>query len=358
MIQPVRFSRVKRMPIARRTCGFTLVELLVVIAIIGVLVALLLPAVQAAREAARRASCSNNLKNVALAVHNFEGRAGHFPYSVDYGQWDIRERPSLGVSNEVVDPFRDRNKLSGKGWICDLLPELEQGALHESLKVGFEGTFYLVREGMNKNDPALRTALRQQLPVLTCPSDSTAGPRDDDVYSNDFGWVERQPFLLPSTNYKGVAGDFSYNPGDASGGFTEEPWGAALDCHDSTDCTGIFWRYTYWRGGVKFREITDGTSNTMMIGETVVEFDTTNAYFFSASDWASAHMQFNYRPPGGRDEVLQEWWDNRGFRSQHPGGGHFAYADASTRFLNEGIDHLIYRAMATRNLGELVNGTN
>ena len=68
-------------------------------------------------------------------------------------------------------------------------------------------------------------------------------------------------------------------------------------------------------------------------------------------------MQFNYKPAGGKQEALQKYWDNRGFRSQHPSGGHFAFADASVRFLNEGIDHQHYRALATRNLDEVTDGS-
>ena len=340
--------------------GFTLVELLVVIAIIGVLVALLLPAVQAAREAARRTSCANNLKNIALAIHNFHDRTKHLPYSVDYGQYPITEQTATGGS-PVYDPFREQLRLSGKGWICDIMPDVEQAALYESLSLGFDGNWDVYKEGMRTNDPRLRAALQVQLPVLTCPSDSSAGLRGDDAISGIFPPVARFP--VASTNYKGVAGDFSYKPDPlVTVLFLDEPWGSKVDCHARTDCTGLFWRYTYWRGGVKLREITDGTSNTMMVGETVVEYNAGNAYFFSGSDWASTHMQFNYKPQGvdpytsPRDEARQRYGDNRGFSSEHPGGGNFAFADASVRFLNEGIDHRLYRALATRNLGETING--
>lgn len=333
--------------VLRSQLAFTLVELLVVIAIIGVLVALLLPAIQAAREAARRASCANNMKNIGLAVHNFAGRSNHFPISVDYGEFTIQKWPEGGAVTD--DPFRASRQLSGKGWICDLLPDLEQQGLYDQLSIGFEGMWHAFNLGMKRTDPQLISAQATQLPILTCPSDDTAGPREDDV-------TFKAPPLsrtVGTTNYKGLAGDTVYT--STTGLWNDEPYGRKPDCHGANDCTGIFWRYSYYRGGVKFKEITDGTSNTMMIGEIIVDLSPSSAYFFSNSDWATANMQFNYKPPGGKDQAISEWWDNRGFRSQHPSGGHVIFADASVRFLNEGINHETYRAMATRNMGEVVD---
>ncbi len=125
---------------ARR--GFTLVELLVVIAIIGVLVALLLPAVQAAREAARRMSCSNNLKNLGLAVQNYESAKKRFPISVPYdgtrqcegnefANYDSGQIDYVGQQCGGLDPNR-----TGKGWITETLPYLEQQALYSQFESG------------------------------------------------------------------------------------------------------------------------------------------------------------------------------------------------------------------------------
>ena len=324
--------------------AFTLVELLVVIAIIGVLVALLLPAVQSAREAARRTSCSNNIKNVALACQTFHSTHNRFPYSVDFGEWPPLVEP--GGDPVPLAQYRAEN-LSGRGWICEILPFLEQPALYEALSIGFDGNWAgKPNRGMDKNDPVLREALATQLSVLTCPSDESAGLTKEDAYFLGL--------LVATTNYKGSAGDTVYPGGISDGLWNEEPWGRKPDCHNAIDCTGIIWRYAYYKGGVSFRQVTDGSSNTFLLGETTVEGDSTNAAYFSDSDWASANMQLNFTL-GDPTQVIFEWWNVRGFRSRHPGTVHFAFADASVRSLSEDIDHQIYRAMSTRNQGEVIS---
>jgi prepilin-type N-terminal cleavage/methylation domain-containing protein len=119
----------------RRLRGFTLVELLVVIAIIGVLVALLLPAVQAAREAARRSSCSNNLHQIAIAVLNSEGTAGHLPTSImRYAEdWNCGQTQWIGPNGGKNATTNGGPGFLGKGWIVDILPAMEQQALHSRL---------------------------------------------------------------------------------------------------------------------------------------------------------------------------------------------------------------------------------
>jgi len=339
--------------------AFTLVELLVVIAIIGVLVALLLPAVQAAREAARRMSCANNVKNVALAIHNFHDSKGHLPYSIHFGQYGGEYYLLPGGGRENAAPSRyapPRRLFSGKGWIVDILPQLEQQAMYDGMKIGFHDpapnanlTFVATpTAGRGMGRLEIRDFIARQLPVLTCPSDPSAIVREDMWYF--------QGIPTAVTSYKGVAGDTAVgNSFGSSSPWATAEWGTVPDCFESLGCNGLFWRFSYYEP-LSFRRITDGLSNTLMIGEAVAEQDFHGAAYFSDGDWASCNMQLNYFAPGTPGEIRSDLWDwVRGFRSYHPGGVHFAMADSSVQFINQGIDHNVYRALSTREGGEAIS---
>jgi prepilin-type N-terminal cleavage/methylation domain-containing protein/prepilin-type processing-associated H-X9-DG protein len=303
----------------RRTCGFTLVELLVVIAIIAMLVTLLLPAVQAAREAARRAQCTNNLKQWGLGALNHESATGMFPYGTGYG---APAGTKLGVR-----PY------NGMGWMIHTLPFVEEQALYDQIEPYMNGEF-----GANKglNHPELRQVVTMQFGLLQCPSDGSVQP----LLTDQWQWKNIE---VATSNYKGVMGD---NEMAQSSSFGGSPF-----CNSGgLECTGMIWRMSaIWKR--KMKNIVDGTSKTMLVGEDVVLYNWHAMWSFSNGDSCSTYAPLNYKPYPAAPEM---WWDMRGFRSEHPGGAHFCYVDGSVRFLAENIQLQVYRALSTIDGGETV----
>jgi prepilin-type processing-associated H-X9-DG protein len=344
---------------------------LVVIAIIGILVALLLPAIQSAREAARRAQCSNNLKNLALAVLNFEDHAKHFPVDKDYTASTFGALVDLDGGaitygyydpGQGRDPLRFARKLGGSGWIVEILPQLEEQSLYDQFKPYLEKPWVL-NQGLNANVPELRAAIQVQPGTLLCPSNSDYRGPDP----HQFPFPDGVPVAV--TCYKGNSGDgaFEFQPPIQPVDFwthTGRVTRTAVNCYISGgDCYGIFWRYSYIKGGVKLREITDGTSKTLLIGE-ASPFDGNSPAWSGDGDWAIAGVQLNWDAKsnglcidgsGNFSPGLRSCWPLvRGFRSYHPGGVYFAFVDGSVRFLSDSIDHTTFRALSTKNWGEVI----
>ncbi len=295
--------------------GFTLVELLVVIAIIGVLVALLLPAVQSARDAARRIQCANNLKQLALGVVLYQEQHKMFPISIS--PW-----------SEGGNPIQERN---GKGWIPSILPHIEQQAMFDQWD--FTGDFF---SGGGIKSEVNRPLLLTQLSIIVCPTDASS--RDRELWSVQYQMTDTEVAL---TNYKGVIGDTQMGSGGSS--FR----GTLPDCHNTTPCNGTFWRNNY-QNPVFLADFVDGTSQTFIIGEDVPEHNYHSAWAYSNGDYSSCHVPLNFMP----NPPNPAFWPNAiSFRSQHPGGGHFALADGSVHYINEGVEHSIYRALGTRDRG-------
>jgi prepilin-type processing-associated H-X9-DG protein len=342
----------------------------------------LLPAVQAAREAARRGQCSNNLHNLGLAVLNYEQTKGHLPVDEDYyggssgssaGVFDFNTSNLSDPVNTsfvaVPDPLRNAplRKVSGAGWIVEVLPQMEQQGLYAQFKPYLDFNWMRMQQGMNANVPALRLAIQTQPDILLCPSNELRGPRDDQYPFSSAAEVPGGPVPVAVTHYKGNSGDgaFEQEPKDPSG---PQPYGLItynpiLSCYNRTDCFGLFWRTTYWRGGVKLKEVSDGTSNTLLIGEASPE-DGNSAAWSSDGDWAIAGMQLNWdwqssgfcvNGSGNPSFDLQSCWSRmRGFRGKHPGGVNFALADGSVRMLPDNMEHLVFRALSTRAGAEVV----
>lgn len=295
--------------------GFTLIELLVVIAIIALLVALLLPAVQQAREAARRSSCANNLKQIGLAMHNYHDTHRVFPPGT-----------ILCTSGCVGgDPGEDE----GWGWSAMMLPYLDQANLYQSLGVGTRRLYDLL-----KAQPAL---VQTPLTVFRCPSDpggETLKGTPGNRHMNGNA-IPRSGSSIPSSYF--YAGTSNYV---GNRGFWDE----------ESKSDGVFFR----NSDLGVRDITDGTSNTIAIGER--SFDCNAASWVGSRNpegsdmWGPYHAlarvtaginsqateanSSDHHPNGasGTKKLCAE-----GFSSPHPGGAHFLMCDGATRFISENI---------------------
>ncbi len=326
------------MPTKFKFCrGFTLVELLVVIAIIGVLVALLLPAVQAAREAARRSQCTSQMKELALASINYESSRGYLPGGVGYGK-PARETSAPsggrgGDSTTELDPAPDRlEHYHGQGWMVEILPFIEQQALY--------AIFAADRDRDWSGNPSIvpqqvQQAMKQQPSILVCPSDPTGKELVDDQ-------PQYELFTVAPTNYRGVVGTHQFAVATTSSSCPAAPEQAY--CNDGRRrCDGIIWR-TSALYPVRFKEVTDGLSNTMMIGEDLPSHNDHTMWSFSNGDSSSTLCPLNFEL---NDPHPDEYWNVRGFRSWHSGGANFAFGDGSVRFIQEDIAFNLYRALST-----------
>jgi prepilin-type N-terminal cleavage/methylation domain-containing protein/prepilin-type processing-associated H-X9-DG protein len=302
--------------------GFTLVELLVVIAIIGILVAMLLPAIQAARESARRMGCSNNLKQLGLGVHEFLDSRKVFPAGHAYDAPD--DFPGMATPQGC----------SGKGWIVDILPMIENRDLYKQLEPGFIGNFWT---GQGINRPECRAAMKTQIAELHCASDSSAMKNSTMQYQ----WEGIEVAL---TNYKGCIGD------TRMGGASSIFQGYEPDCHRMVDCRGINWRHSYLKP-IAIKKVIDGLSRTFLVGEDVPAENQHSTAYYANGDYASTHAPLNYFPQPSTPEL---WWNVMSFRSKHKGGAQFCYADGHVVFVNDNINTALYKALSTKAGKEIV----
>lgn len=289
--------------------GFTLIELLVVIAIIAILIALLLPAVQQAREAARRSQCKNNLKQIGLALHNYHDTHRVFPSG-----W-IGVEPGVGANIEFG---------SGWGWGTMILPYMDQSNLYN--KINFDLEIH------NSSQPT--GILDQSLTAYRCPSD----PSDNTFELEQEGSPGTILAKLATANYIGVFGSDELD-----------------DCEivpAGTPCksTGLF----YQNSNTRFRDITDGTSQTLFVGER--KTDKTAGWY---STWVGAVPEGEEtfaRVLGATDHVPNDpaaHFDD--FSSHHVGGTQFLFGDGRVRFITENIDLGVYQSLSSITGGEVTS---
>lgn len=312
--------------------AFTLIELLVVIAIIAILIALLLPAVQQAREAARRTQCRNNLKQLGLALHNYHDVYNTFP-------------PGYTARNVQANTMVGMETGPGFAWSFAILPQMD-GA----------NVFNQVSTDGNAHDAAnLAVVQSLSLNAFLCPSD----PAPSDVFEVTDG---TNTYQLPRSNYPGILGyaSVTMNAGQAS---------------------GVFYR----NSRVRFRDITDGTSNTICVGERrhkhqfvagVPEVEAWTTWYAAIPGvtrnagmmmmpmmeegpgslilghvgqpamtmMGGGMMMQMHRTPNTTNHIVH-------FSSQHEGGVQFLLCDGSVHFLSENVDYDLFR-----NLGERADG--
>jgi prepilin-type N-terminal cleavage/methylation domain-containing protein/prepilin-type processing-associated H-X9-DG protein len=362
-----------------RVRGFTLIELLVVIAIIAVLIGLLLPAVQAAREAARRIQCVNNLKQLGLACHNYHDVNLCFPQGGFYDP----------INGAVYSPWMH-------GFLPGLLPFFEQAPLYNAFNAQLR--YY------NTVWPGNATVMGAHLATLTCPSDPStlAG---NGIYTSA-GQLGGMSFNAGLTNYRGIAGPWANPPRGFSGNNSNQggppvPGNTSPDPNWSAEYANAL-GMIFMTSQVKMGDITDGTSNTFVIGEGVygrLSIGDQNCWHWWMAGNYGDSLQTCMFPPNpsltlasGAGNNNVDYMSNGAdvfiisASSNHPGGCNFVMADGSVRFIKNtiqtwpysldannkylptyvtynngvystpaGVTWGVYQALSTRNGGEVIS---
>jgi prepilin-type N-terminal cleavage/methylation domain-containing protein/prepilin-type processing-associated H-X9-DG protein len=348
--------------------GFTLIELLVVIAIIAVLIALLLPAVQSAREAARRISCTNNLKQLGLAIHNYI---------------DVNQTLPMGAISVANSPWSG----NGVSWRGAILPNMEGTNLYNAVNLSLP----------SYDSPEMFTAWATVPNAFLCPSDGKNGNGKLPVGTPTGQWsgskhnttpidpsTGLQCSFVPVSNYAGSFGDnysshyvalpwetpYATNPppGQPRIGYPG-PWGVNQNSPGSTAPIGLRGMFDYFGAQVvTLASITDGTSNSIVLGE-ILPYQTADSNFWNfngAVAGVTIPINWNSNTIDPSDPSCYNKWqdspvgcrfnyDSTGFKSAHPGGANFMFADGSVHFLKASISLPTYCALGSRSGGEVVS---
>lgn len=284
--------------IKRPRHGFSLIELLVVMATIGILLALILPAVQQAREASRRTHCQSNLRQLAMALHQYH---------------DAHETFTPAVITE-----------NGWSWGALLLPHIEQRPLYESLPI--DGT-------MDLTDPQVKSLCQHVIELYLCPSDVETTPEENEHRTIVLYNVDGSSHFVATSNYMGCVGNFNTKLGPNNGDVQAWPNGTMG-----------------WNQSIRQEDITDGLSNTILLGEidTFFEERAHRGSIWAGTAQTPPDYTGTYREKHatvtyinfGRNQIINSD-DGNTYSSLHPGGANFAFADGRVQFINENTDSFV-----------------
>jgi prepilin-type N-terminal cleavage/methylation domain-containing protein len=404
----------------RLRIGFTLIELLVVIAIIGVLIALLLPAVQKVREAANRTQCANNLKQIGLACHNFHDTYSRFPTSPDTmidifnytgDSWKSGSpptmvggntfTPSLGITYNA-DGSPATVKYQNAGWAYQILPFIEQDNLYKMSDIAYNGTTPVNVVQLNVA-PFAASAVSSGYPLgmYAINMDAISGPVSQTPVKTYVCPSRRQPgtFVGAGGGKRAWIDYACAHPGNPFGGATPDqavgpnglPWSDVLgDAFGWWDLGGGLYEggrgiiAARKNGKITFAQITDGTSNTMMVGEKFLRpvayngGDTGEKYGWIGAGWPDERRGTgcplgNYGgqlvtpvPNPSRDFDIDpnvndwsngpiNWKQFEGFGSAHPAGMNAVFGDGSVHNIRYGIDPEVFNRLGMRNDGRTIS---
>ncbi len=317
--------------------GFTLVELLVVITIIGILIALLLPAVQAAREAARRLQCQNNLKQMSLAAITHEQQQGFLPTSGWKWSW-------------VGDPDRGFNRHQPGGFFYNILPFMEQQGLHDLACDGQSNVLTAAQK------TAARKVARTPLSAFNCPSRRASGLFTSGTY------IAENSDPNPSGDTSVARGDYGANAGDVV--YLVEPYAPGGSSSNWANDDKLSWPImtlsgvSYQRSEIRVADVTDGLSNTYLVGEKYLNPD----YYFTGQDGGDTETWscgfdvdiVRYTPcPPYQDQAGQ--YANAIFGSAHATGCHIAFCDGSVQQISYSINETVHKNLGNRKDGASID---
>lgn len=308
-------------PQQKTRAGFTLIELLVVIAIIAVLIALLLPAVQQAREAARRTQCKNNLKQIGLALHNYHDAVNAFPYASTY---------PIGAQYKHT-------------WVELIMPQIDNAPLYNQIN------FSLPNDATTPSNNQVLFA-NKSFGFIKCPSN----PYGEKLTCKDGSLFREYPTSIQGLSYPLMSG--SIQPDSVP------PDCGCENCFCNTETTAVHsWNasqaYMNFPGifnrGIttsRMKDITDGTSNTIMAAERNAE----ECGWGGAFSWNFTNVYTGQKinSPTRTTNIGSDWWRNCGSSSYHVGGAHALMADGAVRFLSSNIDHRTYCALGDKADGQ------